>query len=211
MTIHPQLKQGSKDWLDWRMMGLGGSDIASLLGISPYDDATPNHLWLEKTGRFVKPDNFAMRMGRTWEPLVREWYEGHTGIEWESLCGEHDVHSWVHSSFDGVSPMMDLIAEIKCPSAAVHNLAISGKVPDFNRVQIEWQLLTSGAKECRYVSYYGHDKPGKEPKFHESLKFVEIVVKPDHEIQNRIYRIAREFWIRVEAYWAKQSIPKRVA
>lgn len=38
-----------EDWLKERQSGIGGSDIAALLGLSPYK--TPLQLWLEKTGR----------------------------------------------------------------------------------------------------------------------------------------------------------------
>ena len=36
-------------WLEYRRMGIGGSDVAALLGISKWK--SPLELWLEKTGQ----------------------------------------------------------------------------------------------------------------------------------------------------------------
>ena len=43
------LQQGSPEWLQFRQKGIGGSDAAAALGISPYKSNI--ELWEEKTGR----------------------------------------------------------------------------------------------------------------------------------------------------------------
>lgn len=65
-------------WLAERRKGIGGSDIAALLGMSPFK--TPVDLWLDKTGRAdPTPDNPAMRLGRELEPAVLARYAEQTG------------------------------------------------------------------------------------------------------------------------------------
>ena len=65
-------------WLAERRKGIGGSDIAALLGMSPF--RTPVDLWLDKTGRAdPTPDNPAMRLGRELEPAVLTRYAEQTG------------------------------------------------------------------------------------------------------------------------------------
>ena len=56
------------EWLDWRRGGIGSSDIAAIIGLSPW--ATPYSVWAEKTGRLDNHDNddtvkeFGRRAGR---------------------------------------------------------------------------------------------------------------------------------------------------
>ena len=67
-----------EQWLAERRKGIGGSDIAALLGISPFK--TPVDLWMDKTGRADPvPDNPAMRLGRELEPAVLARYAEQTG------------------------------------------------------------------------------------------------------------------------------------
>lgn len=71
-------KTAREQWLAERRKGIGGSDIAALLGISPF--RTPVDLWLDKTGRAdPTPDNPAMRLGRELEPAVLARYAEQTG------------------------------------------------------------------------------------------------------------------------------------
>ena len=67
-----------EQWLAERRKGIGGSDIAALLGMSPFK--TPVDLWMDKTGRAdPTPDNPAMRLGRELEPAVLARYAEQTG------------------------------------------------------------------------------------------------------------------------------------
>ena len=63
------------DWLYQRTKGVGGSDVAAIMGFSPWK--TPAQVWLEKTGR-VEPEDISDRpyiqFGNLMEPLVGKWY-----------------------------------------------------------------------------------------------------------------------------------------
>lgn len=59
------------EWLDLRRsIGIGGSDVAALLGISPW--SSPYALWLDKTGRADNTDQSSTRLraGTFLEPFV---------------------------------------------------------------------------------------------------------------------------------------------
>jgi len=64
-----------------RRHGLGGSEVATILGLNPYKSAY--ELWLEKTGR-VEPEDisqkFAIRRGNDMEALVAKWFSEDTGM-----------------------------------------------------------------------------------------------------------------------------------
>lgn len=52
---------------------IGGSSLASLLGVSPWE--SPYELWLRLTGKVgPTPDNPAMARGRRWEPVIADIY-----------------------------------------------------------------------------------------------------------------------------------------
>lgn len=67
-----------EEWLAARRSGIGGSDAAAILGLSPW--ATPLTVWLDKTGRSApKEETEAMRIGTELEAFVARRYEQETG------------------------------------------------------------------------------------------------------------------------------------
>lgn len=64
------------EWLDVRRKGIGGSDVAAILGVSPW--RTPLDVWLDKTGR-REPEDISerpyVRFGTVMEPYVGEEYK----------------------------------------------------------------------------------------------------------------------------------------
>lgn len=67
-----------EEWLAERKKGIGGSDAAAILGISPW--ATPVTVWLDKTGRSTPTEpNHAMRIGTELEDLVARLYCENSG------------------------------------------------------------------------------------------------------------------------------------
>lgn len=72
------------DWLEVRKRGIGGSDAAAAVGLSPYKSQL--ELWLEKTGRdaeLPKPDpddsTEPVYWGTLLEPIVAAAYTKQTG------------------------------------------------------------------------------------------------------------------------------------
>ena len=63
------------EWLERRTNGIGGSDVAAIMGLSPWKTAA--QLWLEKAGR-VEPEDISDRpyvlFGNQMEPLIGKWY-----------------------------------------------------------------------------------------------------------------------------------------
>jgi putative phage-type endonuclease len=62
-------------WLEQRTKGVGGSDVAAIMGLSPWK--TPAQVWLEKTGRVESEDisdKPYVQFGNIMEPLIGRWY-----------------------------------------------------------------------------------------------------------------------------------------
>ena len=90
------------EWLAQRKTGLGGSDAAAALGLSPW--TSPFELWLDKTDQFdQKPPSEAMEWGLRLEPAVREAFTEKTGLQVITEPGilRHPDHPWMIASLDG--------------------------------------------------------------------------------------------------------------
>lgn len=88
------LPSEGEDWHTSRTRGIGASEAAAVLGLSPW--VTPLQLWERKTGRAgPQPDNPAMKRGRELEPKVLQKYTEQTKT---MIAPNHHVYaSSVHS------------------------------------------------------------------------------------------------------------------
>ena len=105
-----QLKQGSAEWLAYRLTMRNASETAAVLGVSPW--STPYQLWLLKTGRRQQTVTPAMQHGTNLESAARAAYEEQTGTIMQPLVLQDGAYS---ASLDGMTLEGDLIVEIKCP------------------------------------------------------------------------------------------------
>ncbi|MFP5486573.1 MAG: YqaJ viral recombinase family protein [Gammaproteobacteria bacterium] len=152
-TMHPamapqanivQLAQGSPEWLAYRQSRRNASESAAVLGLSPW--MTPYQLWLVKTGRTETRVTHAMQRGTDLEPLARTAYEEQTGLVMQPLVLESEGYS---ASLDGMTLEGDLVLEIKCPLRGTRSDlwqdVQSGQVPTHYGIQVQHQLMVSGA------------------------------------------------------------------
>lgn len=68
-------------WLERRLGGVGASDVAGVMGRSPW--ASPYSIWAEKIGLVepeAEPETAAMRFGRDLEPVIASWFHDATGL-----------------------------------------------------------------------------------------------------------------------------------
>lgn len=66
------------EWLDYRRAGIGSSEIATIVGLNPYE--TPYQLWRRKIGLDEpKSETFAMKAGHYLEDAVSQFWSDATG------------------------------------------------------------------------------------------------------------------------------------
>ena len=139
-----QLAQGSPEWHAYRQSRRNASESAAVLGLSPW--MTPYQLWLVKTGRTETRVTQAMQRGTDLEPLARAAYEDQTGLVMQPLVLEAGGYS---ASLDGMTLEGDLVLEIKCPLRGTRSDlwqdVQSGQVPAYYGIQVQHQLMVSGA------------------------------------------------------------------
>ncbi len=138
------LPQGSPEWLAYRLVKRNASESAAVMGLSPW--MTPYQLWLAKTGRQQTVVTAAMQRGTDLEPIARARYEEQTGLVMQPLVLEAGPYS---ASLDGMTLDGDLVLEIKCPFKGSGSLlwrdVSAGQVPQHYDIQIQHQLMVSGA------------------------------------------------------------------
>ena len=81
-TVFAKTKDMPKaEWLRLRRNGIGGSDAAAIMGLSPW--RTAMDVWLEKTGEFTRDDeeNEQMYWGTVLEAVVAEEFTRRTGLK----------------------------------------------------------------------------------------------------------------------------------
>lgn len=155
MSTIIQLTQGSQEWLDYRLKMYNASETAAVLGESPW--MTPYQLWLLKTGRSASKPTAAMQHGTDMEPAARAAYEAHTGHVMQALVLQDGRYS---ASLDGMNLNGDLIVEIKCPykgqESALWRDVAAGNVPEHYRLQVQHQLMVSGAALAHFWVFDGN-------------------------------------------------------
>lgn len=172
-----------KEWLDWRSKGIGSSDIASIIGISPYK--TKYQLWEQKAE--IKKDDFkgnwATERGKRLEPKVRFWINKKFNLNLEPKIKIHKDNPIFRASADGVDEKTKTLIEIKCPGKIDHCFAATGEVPIKYYPQCQWLMMVFDYDQIFYISYnedyiinkINADKKYQEYLAKEAMEFWELV------------------------------------
>lgn len=171
-----KLVQRSPEWHAWRKAGMGSSDIAAIVGKSPYK--TPYQVWESFMGlRDEIEINPAMQRGIDYEDEARD-YLGDSALKPE--CIEHDNYHYFHASLDGLGD--GYFVEIKVPSQK-NFPSYKNKIPEHYYIQMQWQFLVSGLSKCTFLAYSPEGKTG----------FVHQVER-DEELIEELERLGSKFW-----------------
>lgn len=177
----------NSEWLKWRNLGCGSSDIASILGLSPWK--TAHQLWKEKTG-LEKPvdisNQYQVQRGVINEPKARALFELLHGDTFPPALAVHPKFDFMRVSLDGDNG--ESVLEIKCPSQKTIDEAIAGKVPDYYLCQVDYQMMCAGRKHAYFFCF----NPTTE-------KYAEVEIVEDKERQAFIEKAVISFWEKVQS------------
>lgn len=174
------MEQGSNEWLEWRRKGIGGSDIAAIVGVCKY--STPFKIWSEKVGQSAGfAGNFATERGKELEDRARAKYELLSMEDMPAALAIHPKFEILRVSLDGIREDRKKILEIKCPGRESHEIALRNQVPDHYRPQTQFQLAVTGADDLDYFSY-------------TDQSHALVPVEPDIQYQGVIINAALDFW-----------------
>lgn len=180
-----QIKQGSKEWHDWRLGGIGGSEISIVSGTNPYK--TPIELWKVKTGIEKEEDlsnKFFVKRGSELEPKARELINDHLSSKFEPCLFQGKLEHMKYSC-DGYDKSKNEILEIKALGEKNHSLFIKTNEPlPYYYDQIQWGMAISETKKCYFASY--------NPSFANPLHIIEVSENKDR--QKFLINLSKEFW-----------------
>lgn len=109
------------EWRKSRMMSIGGSDAAAIVGLSDY--SSPYTVWAEKTGKIaVKEDNEAMRLGKDLEQYVSERFCEVTGkkVKRVNAIIKNDLYPFAHANID--RGVVGENAGLECKTTTILNM-----------------------------------------------------------------------------------------
>ncbi len=173
-----------EEWLELRRLGIGGSDAAGVLSVSPWSSAVS--VFVDKVMGGDDADNEAMYWGRTLESIILSHYAKETGRE---VMGDGRLlrsltHPCMQVTLDGVqcSPAGDGFVEVKNKRFPIT------EVPRHDWIQMQHQFAVtdwqwgSYAALCSGSSFYWCD-----------------VERDNDFIDGTLIPAVLDFWERVQA------------
>ena len=175
------------EWLEVRRSGIGGSDAAASIGLSPWKSRY--ELYQEKISTSPPPriSNEAMTWGRLLEPLIREEFSKRSGMAVRPLRSmlQHPSYPWMLADLDGLVEDSNRgvgILEIKTSSAFKSADWEDGKVPDHYMLQLQHYLEVCGLDFAIIAVLIGGNR----------LQWTQI--EKDRELVEQLVELERRFW-----------------
>ena len=171
-----------EDWLKAREDGIGASEVAAVVGLSPWE--TPFSLWLRKTGQ-VPPleESRAMHMGHLLEPVVCQLWIEATGFRVikasaKDIIYQDPEHPWRKVTPDRIAYEWDaakgkwrkVLVEIKTSSMGFD----PDDLPANYLAQCQYQMRVTGIHVC-YLCWltngrdFGYARIEYDPEFADWL------------------------------------------
>ena len=182
-----------EEWLRYRKQGIGGSDVASLIGISKWKSEL--EIWLDKTNQTndsvqkTEP-NEAMQWGTIMEPIIRNHFTEVTGkpvIEVKAIL-QHPEYPFMLADVDGVTVDDNgnpAILEIKTASEFKRSEWDAG-VPPYYQTQVQHYLCVTGIQKAYVAVLIGGN----------SFRILEV--EADTELQTMLIAVEQNFWNKVQ-------------
>lgn len=175
------------EWLNYRRLGIGGSDIAAICGLSKWKTAV--HVYMEKLGQ--NKDELmseAAEWGTRLEPVIAKKF-ANNHPEWaiteKKVIYCHPKHDWALGNLDGMIIDPDQgrgILEIKTANEYLKHAWDDGNIPDYYFVQLQWYMFVTDLQWGYFGTLIGGNK------------YREYPVQRDDELIMQLFRLASDFW-----------------
>ena len=177
-------------WLDERKSGIGGSDVAAILGLSPWN--TPVGVWLDKTGRSApKPETPQMKYGTYFEDYVAKLYAEETGRAVQRFnkmlhkgCLLGNIDRLVVPEGGKIASHQGEIRTDTLLECKTSGMDWNGEVPTYYYTQVMHYLgLDDNLKHADVAVMYRHN-----------LKFEVFHVERDDEVIKAMFERLTDWW-----------------
>ncbi|OQB51152.1 MAG: YqaJ-like viral recombinase domain protein [Deltaproteobacteria bacterium ADurb.Bin151] len=175
-------------WLEERRRGVGGSDIAAIMGLSPFK--TAYQVYREKRKEVEDwQGNELTDWGKRLEPAIRQWYSDTTGrsVRLPDKIMYHPKHPFMLASLDGFTDD-GRVVEIKTARSGKNwGEPETNQIPDYYAVQVHHYMTITGFQ----VADIPVSIAGGSPSLY--------IVEADKEISEMIIEACAKFWERVQS------------
>lgn len=199
------------EWLEARKSGIGGSDVAAILGVSPWKTALD--VYLDKLNLVPQePPTEAMDWGTKKEALIAEEFSRRTGLKIQRVNKILRVDDWMIANIDraiinpdikktvrvlddGHSLTTDMILECKDVNAYADGFGDSQEdeivkgmevtehqIPIYYETQVQWYMGVTGVPVCYLSALIG----GKELRIYR--------IKKREDVIDMVVERCKEFW-----------------
>lgn len=188
------------EWLELRQSGIGGSDIAAILGVSPY--ATAYDVYQSKTQPVSEDSNEFAYWGTVLEDVVAREFAKRSGLKVQNVnfMMRHPVHTFAVANIDRAVVNRDIagnvrykdgklttdqIVEIKTASEYVGKNwgdEDSDEVPDQYQCQAQWYMGVTDTQVCHMAVLIGGNK------------YRQYRIERNQELIDHLFEQAEYFW-----------------
>jgi putative phage-type endonuclease len=183
-------KADDPQWLEHRKTGIGASEMAAILGESPYKSAL--EIYAVKVGDIDpldRSDREWIHWGHKLESIIIEEYEQRTGrvVAGGGTLLRSTAYPWALATLDALVKIDEYYCPLEIKTASAYKLEEwSGGPPEPYRIQVHQQMLVTKRSNASIACLIG------------GQKFVWVDVERDDILMNRIIKAGTEFWTRVE-------------
>ena len=188
------------EWLEVRQQGIGASDAAAAVGISPYQSQL--ELWMIKTGRMsglAEPSLDEARSPLYWgnvlEPIVANHYSRKTGrkVRRVNAVLQHpdEDKNWMLANLDYAIAANDEVQILECKTAGEFGARLwKDGVPEYVQCQVQHQLAVTGKQAADVAVLIC----GQE--------FRTYRIQRDDALIEQLIKLERQFW-----HWVETDTP----
>ena len=176
-----------EEWLKVRKLGLGGSDMAAVLGLSPW--RSPIDVWLDKTSNTVEEkESEPMYWGNVLEEIVAQEFAKRSGykVRNNNFTLQSEAYPYLLANIDREIVGLDAGLECKTANAFKANEWDGDNVPDAYYIQCQHYMAVTGKASWWIAALIGGNT------------FVYKEIKRNDEVIRAIIDTGREFWYLVE-------------
>ncbi len=149
-------------WLDGRRRGIGGSDIAAVMGLSRW--RSPLDVYLDKIGAAPeREESEAMAWGTALEPVIAAEYERRTGrrVQRVNAILQHPDHPWALANIDRLQTDHERgrgVLEVKNTGYFGGRGWDGDNVPDEYMLQLQWYLWITDLEWGSFAALVGGNR-----------------------------------------------------
>lgn len=185
------LKQGSREWLEFRKRKFNASETPDVLGIG---FNKPYKLALIKSGDELVYKNYAMKLGNENEPKIRDFLNAKYELNLKPVVMLSDEDDRFLASLDGVDFDKNVFCEIKFSKSEFECVKEWGLPTEKYYNQIQHQFYVTNLEKCIFAVGAINDN--------FEYEIIDIEVKRDEVTIDKI----RNAWIEFEENYMSQSV-----